>query len=124
MSAYTVLERAGEKKLQDDIFVIERALKGQLYKTWPEAFTALCMWCEEYEISLRFVYHSGWFQRPYGEDTEPYLEEESRGYTIEVGLHAFQDEDGNEACYKKAAWAVHDGLRLLKSRLEERLESL
>ena len=112
-------------RTENDIALIDRILKEQVYRTWPEALAALCMWCEEYEISLRFNYHSGWFARPKGDDPtemgEPFLEEDERGYTIEVGMVGYANDDGSEAIYEKPAWAVHDGLRLLKSRLQERL---
>ena len=117
-----------QERLNDIISVIDRILAGHVYKTWIEAFSFLCFECEEYEISLRFNYHSGWFVKPTGKDGdglmeygEPYLDDDSRGYTIEVGLTSFQNDDGTEAFYRKPSWAVHDGLRLLKARLEERL---
>ena len=109
------------------ITVMDSALNGG-FKTWPAAFAALCMLCEENEISIRFGYHSGWFVKPKEgsndphEMGDPFLDEDCQGFTIEVGMHSFANEDGGEIYYKKPSWAVHDGLRLLKSVLQDRNE--
>ena len=106
------------------IKVIDRILDGGI-ETWHEAFMVLCMLCQEHEISLRFNYCSGWFAKPKeGSDNphemgEPYLDKDAQGFTVEVGLVSYANDDGGEAYYAKPSWAVHDGLRLLKSVLEE-----
>lgn len=93
-------------------------------KRWPEALAMLCLLCERHEITLRFQYSSGWFQRPHGDDQEPFLDKDEQGYTIEVGLSSFQDERGRAAVYKKATYAVYDGIRLLRLLLVEHLGEL
>jgi hypothetical protein len=110
--------------VDDSLRVIKYILAG-LYGTWPEAFAALCEMCEEHEVSLRFNYHPGWFAKP-KEDSddphemgEPYLDESSRGFTVEVGMIGFADDDGGEVFHEKPTHAVYNGFRLLKSVLEE-----
>ena len=94
------------------------------FSTWLEALFFLCEQCEAHELSFEFGYHSGWFARPHPDDPcmggERYLDESARGYTIMVGMHSFANDDGTEAFYPKASYAVHDGLRLLRGLLEER----
>ena len=116
-----------EQRIKDTIALIDRVLAGNVYKTWTAALSFLCFECEEYGFSMQLAYHSGWFAKPKeGNDNphemgEPYLDEDERGFTVEVGMTAFQNEDGTQAVYEKPSWAVHDGLRLLKARLEEQL---
>ena len=94
------------------------------FETWPEAFAALCAWCQEREVSLRFNYHSGWFARPkegsddWHEMGEPFLDKDRRGFTVEVGMASFANDDGSQAYYAKPSHAVYDGLRLLVERDE------
>ena len=103
----------------NDIEWIDAVLAGHVFDKWPNAFSFLCQLCEENEISLRFAYHSGWFQKPHDEEnSEPYLDERERGFTVEVGLVSFVNDNGSEAFYEKPSHAVHDGFRLLKNRLE------
>ena len=99
---------------------IKQALAEKAFKNWPTALVALCFMCEKEEVSLRFDYHPGWFTKP--DNDTPYLDKSKQGYTIEVGLSSYADDEGNEAYYPKPSHAVHNGLRLLKATLEERAE--
>ena len=89
------------------------------FRSWPEALAALCRWCREYEVGLSFNYDPGWSVKRVGNEWgEPELNEDERGYRIEIGGRSFADDDGSEAIYPKPSYAVYDGLRLLKAQLE------
>ena len=95
---------------------LRKALAGpkKMFKT--ETFAWLAALCEDQETSLELRYHSGWFEKPGG---EPYLDESGRGWTVEVGMRSYTNDDGTEAFYGKPSHAVRDGLRLLLSVLED-----
>lgn len=100
------------------------------FETWPEAFAALCMLCEDGGYSLSFDYHSGWFQAPVlsegdefeDEWGEPFLDESLRGWTVVVGMTYFKGETEDQALYTEPSHAVYDGLRLVRMLVEEELE--
>lgn len=96
---------------------LERILRGGVFIRWPDAFVALCSFCEGHEISLRFGYRPGWVQKP--DNPEPHLDKDSQGFTVEVGLTSFAGDDGGEALYHQATHAVYDGLRLLKMAIAD-----
>ena len=101
------------------------------FKTWSEAFSALCQLCEDGAYSLEFRYDSGYVQDPLfneagvptGEFGEPYLDENLRGFRITVGYSGFVDDDGEEAYYDKPSHAVYNGLRLVKLHIQEDLDA-
>lgn len=101
------------------------------FKTWPDAFAALCQLCEDGLYSLEFRYDSGLVRAPLcnedglptGELGEPYLDEALRGFRITVGHRGFVDEGEREAYYNTPSHAVYDGLRLVRLNIQEELDA-
>lgn len=99
------------------------AAPDDYFETWHEMFSALCALCVSGGYSLSFDYHSGYFQKAIDKDTwsEPILDETLQGWTIVVGMSYFKGETEDQALYEFPAHAVYDGMRLLKTLLEEEL---
>lgn len=94
----------------------------KFFEGWGEALGILFALCREADVGCEFRYDTGWFrQRADSGWLDPDVDEETKGFTVEVACRAPSMDGEKGMVYKNPSTAVMDGYNLLKEYLTEHL---
>ena len=104
--------------------LVEKIENGEIYDV-SRVIPLLYASCEACDFSLSIEYHNGLFQKPITggidvEWSEPFLEEDKRGYTVSLASRVYATEHGDDVYFDSLGAVVGAALTLLKEVLEEK----